>query len=331
MIQEWHDMAYRFLLEVPESLVEDANVVINHVPDAQVLVIRNSHGTGFDDPSRDLTIAAHSLRVIQAIYKWKNDIDRNLPLARARIRIALHSGERLTVGDTTYEQMVAAIRRDQPWVERTIPKIGEHRTTNASERPLSTPLPRESLVEVREHDPLEAVATLTEPDVQLGDVTILATDDVHTHDTIIVGGVPHIRIGVHDLAKPERVYGEIFGTKMVSRGNHLENGQWEFMEPTYDVEQEAQFGLEPDYAFLRNGALAIAVERLGRGYPLDHYTKIPEPIHLLLDMESFHRVKAMVLMRSWDVRDPRPDAFSFRDPFGYTWAIVGHDGEGTSQ
>ena len=45
--------------------------------------------------------------------------------------------------------------------------------------------------------------------------------------------------------------------------------------------------------------------------------------------ESLRRVKANVLMQSWDVRDPRPDGFIFRDPFGYTWALVGHDGEGT--
>ena len=28
--------------------------------------------------------------------------------------------------------MVAAIRRDQPWVERTIPKIGEHEVSSFS-------------------------------------------------------------------------------------------------------------------------------------------------------------------------------------------------------
>lgn len=323
-------MAYRFILEVPESLVEDANVVISHAGDAQILIAHSSHGTGFDDPSQDLSIAAHSLRVIQAIYKWKADIDRNLPLSRNRIRIALHSGGRLTVGETTYEQMVAAIRRDQPWVEHTIPKIGDHKTTR-TDRDMSTPLPRESLVRVSDDDALESVATLTEPEVRLAPVTVLATDDVHAHETITVGGVPFVKIGVHDLSKPERVYGEIFGAQLIGRGNHPKNGQWEFLEPEYDVEQEAQAGVEPDFAFLRNGPLAIALERLGRGYPLDHYIRIPEPIHLLLDMESFNRVKATVLMRSYGIRNPRPDAFTFRDPFGYTWAIVGHDGERTPQ
>lgn len=325
-------MAYRFLLEVPESLVEDANVVISHAGDAQVLITHSSHGTGFDDTSQDLSIAAHSLRVIQAIYKWKADIDRNSPLSRHRIRIAMHSGERLTVGETTYEQMVSAIRRDQPWVEHTIPKIGEHKTTFSratQDQVLSTPLPRESQVAVSEDETLESVATLTEPETHLPDVNILATDDIHSHDAITVASTPFVRLGVHDLSKPERVYGEIFGAELIGRANHPQGRPWEFLEPEYDVEQEAQFGTEPDFAFLRNGPLAIALERLGRGYPLDHFTKIPEPIHLLMDMASFNRVKAMVLMRSYNVRDSRPDAFTFRDPFGYTWSIVGHDGERT--
>jgi hypothetical protein len=332
-------MAYRFLLEVPESLVEDANVVVNHVPDAQVLLSHASHGLGVDEGAQDLSIAAHSLRVIQAIYKWKADIDRNAPLARNRIRIALHSGDRMTVGEIDYHSMVAAIRRDQPWVERTIPKIGEHQTRSGpltkADAPLSTPLPRETQVAVVEGEdqfPSPAVDSDTRnPNAapRIADVHIQGTDDIATHETVTVEGIPFILLPVLDLAKPERNYSEIFGLEVIGRGNHPKDGPWEIIEPGYDVEQEAQFGIEPDYAFMRNGPLAIALQRVGRGYPLDHYIRIPEPIHLLMDMESLRRVKANVLMRSWDVRDLRSDGFIFRDPFGYTWALVGHDGEGT--
>jgi hypothetical protein len=322
-------MAYRFLLEVPESLVEDANVVVSHVPDAEVILDREAHGLGIDEGARDLSIAAHSLRVIQAIYKWRADIDRNSPLARYRIRIALHSGERLPVGDMDYGKMIAAIRRDQPWVERSIPKIGEHQTRSGpltrADAPLSTPLPRETQVAVAGE---ESVATLPNAP-RIADVHVLGTDDAAIHDTITVEGMVFLRLPVLDLAKPERVYSEVFGLQMIGRGNHPEDRPWEFLEPGYDIEQEAQFGLEPDYAFMQNGPLAIALERVGRGYPLDHYTRIPEPIHVLMDMESMRRVKANVLMRSWEIRDPRPDSFIFRDPFGYIWAVVGHDGEGT--
>jgi hypothetical protein len=115
-------VAYRFLLEVPESRVDEANIVVGSTGDAQVLVVRNSHGLGFDDPYSDLSIAAHTLRVIGAIYDWYESNPANMP----RVHLVLHSGERLDLGDYNRGTMVAAIRRDQPWVERTLPKIGEH-------------------------------------------------------------------------------------------------------------------------------------------------------------------------------------------------------------
>ncbi len=321
-------MAYRFLLEVPESLVEDANVVVNHVPDAQVLISHAAHGLGIDEGAYDLSIAAHSLRVVQAVYKWKKDIDANAPLSRNRIRIALHSGERLVVGEVEYGQMVAAVRRDQPWVERSIPKIGEHQTRTgplkAADAPLSTPMPRETQVAVADDASVATVANAP----RIADVHILGSDDVAVHTTLNVEGMTFIRLPVLDLSKPERVYSEIFGMQVVARGNHPKNGPWQFVEPGYDIEQEAQYGTEPDFAFMQNGPLSIALERVGRGYPLDHYIRVPEPIHLLMDMESLRRVRANVMMRSWEVRDTRPDAFIFRDPFGYTWALVAQDGEG---
>lgn len=324
-------MAYRFLLEVPESLLDDANIVVNNVPDAQVLISHAAHGLGIDADYQDLSVAAHSLRVVQAIYKWKNDIDRTMPLSRYRIRIALHSGERLTVGEVAYGQMVAAIRRDQPWVEHTIPKIGEHQTRTgplaAADAPLSTPLPRETQVAVAGE---RNVATVTSAP-RIADVHILGTDDVAIHDTITVEGMTFILLPVHDLAKPERVYSEIFGMEIIGRGNHPKDAPWEFVEAGYDVEQEAQFGVEPEYAFMQNGPLAVALQRVGRGYPLDHYIRIPEPVHLVMDLESLQRVRANVMMRAWELRDNRPDGFIFRDPFGYTWALVGHDGEGTNR
>src|SRR5699024_1208839 len=113
-------MAYRFILEVPEFLVGDANVVINTTGDAQTHFARDSHGLGFEDPYKDFSISAHSLRIIDAIYAWYADMDAAWPGSRINVMIALHSGERLSIGDIPKSQMVAAIRRDQPWVERSI-------------------------------------------------------------------------------------------------------------------------------------------------------------------------------------------------------------------
>jgi hypothetical protein len=314
--QERQGMAYRFLLEVPETLAEDANVVINAVDDAQVILARNSHGLGFDDPYTDFTVAAHSLRVIDSVYGWYDDLGGNIPGSRVTMRVVLHSGERLSMHDLPRAQMIAAIRRDQPWVERSIPKIGEHETKVS---------PGSSVIEtaVVPDEPEDAefsgdtsLATRVRP------VTIIAADEARASEGLTVSGVPHVLLRVYDIAAPERVYGELFGAELVGRGNRKPGGGWTFLPPVYDIEQEAQAGIEPDVAFLQNGPLSIALQREGRGYPLD-YANVPHPIRLTVDTPSLNRIRGLVLMRSYNVIDSRPDAFSFRDPFGYTWALLG--------
>ena len=317
-------MAYRFILEVPETLVEDANVVVNAVGDAEVLLARESHGLGFQDPYRDLSVAAHSLRVIDALYAWYADLGANVPESRINMQVVLHRGERLSLHEVTRPQMIAAIRRDQPWVERTIPKIGEHETKHSP----STSLIESNVVPEVPREGNVAVSTVATPAVStwVKPVTILAADETKARSGITVAGVPHVLIGVYDLAKPERVYGELFGLQLIGRGNRTNDGGWEFLPGEYDDEQEAQWGIEPDYAFLQNGPLAVALERQGRNLPLDRFSTIVEPIRLVVDRASLNYIRAKVLVRNYNVLDgTRPHAFVFRDPFAYTWAIIGDE------
>src|SRR5262245_60712963 len=115
-------MAYRFLLEVPETLAAEAGIAVGEAGDADVVVVRDSHATEYDEPYLDLTVAAQSLLVIDHLYQWFDSIGASRP----DIRLVLHSGDKLTFEAHDASSMVAAIRRDQPWVERSIPKIGEH-------------------------------------------------------------------------------------------------------------------------------------------------------------------------------------------------------------
>lgn len=313
-------MPYRFLLEVPDSLVDDAKIVVTNVPDAGVVVARASHGTGFDYPTTDLTISGESLRVVQAIYKWVDDINAQAPFARTPIRFAALRGDRIPVGDLSYDQAVAAIRRDQPWVDRSIPKIGEHETRTSPFDAASQTL----AATLAAHGEFTGPATLP-AHMHLSRITILATDNVDAHDTINVDGTRALLLKVYDLAKPERLYGELFGTELVGRGDKPQGHRWVFYPASYDIEQEAQHGDEPEYAFLQNGNLAIALQRIGRGYPIDRYAQLPEPIHLLVDRPALATIRAHVMMNSWHVLETLPDALVFRDPMGYVWAVVGHD------
>lgn len=313
-------MAYRFLYEVSGSLLNDANVVINAVPDAQVVVVRNGHGLGFDQDSKDLTVAAQSLRVLDAIYAWYADLQSVEPLGRHPFFIALHSGQRLGVHDTPKDRMVAAIRRDQPWVERTLPKIGEHDTKIDPGTMVI-----ETLDVPAERVPTSSIGTATGTGVATSTIEILAVDD-RAAERINVAGVPHVLLHVIDIAKPEHVYRELFGADIVARGVLDAHDRLDLLPPAQDTEVEAQLGTEPAYAFLRNGPLHIALERMGRGLPLARYRVIEPPVQMAVTRPSLDRIRANVLMRSWQVLDSQADALLFRDPFAFTWAVIVDEG-----
>lgn len=317
-------MAYRFILEVPETLVGDANVVINSVGDASAHFVRDSHGLGFEDPYKDFSISAHSLRIIDAIYAWYADMGADAPASRLNVMVLLHKGDRISIGDMPKSQLIAAIRRDQPWVERSIPRIGDHetRTTGGTEIIASDAVPdapqtAEAMVATSDRP---VVAEWVKP------TTILAADEEMARKGITVAGVRQVLIQVYDLAKPERIYGELFGMELIGRGNRTATGGWEFLPAVYDDEQDAQWGTQPEFAFLQNGPLSVGIERLGRGLPLDVYRELLKPIHVTVDMESLRRIRALVLMRSYNVLDDsQQDVFMFRDPFAYTWTVIGQD------
>ena len=96
-------MAYRFLLETPADLADAASIAIQRVDDAQVVLIRPSHGLGVDDPYVDTTVAAHSLRVVDSLYDWYESI----PAPRPALRIDLHGGERHPLEMNDRARMVA--------------------------------------------------------------------------------------------------------------------------------------------------------------------------------------------------------------------------------
>lgn len=309
-------MAYRFLLEVPEALYAQANVVISHTPDAGIVDVHEGIVGDFDNDGKTLTLSAHSLEVVKRVEAWYDEV-----LVRVskpgEVNFLLTNGKRLPVGSTEAIEIVNAIRHDQPWVERTIPKIGEHTTKTA---PQGTLQPAVARPETR----AMGVATLP----ATADIRILATDDPNDHNAITVDDVTMYHLGVADLASPERMYAEVFGALLVDRADRNANGGYIWHGAAYDIEQEAQFGTEPDFAFVQNGPLVIALERMGRSWPLDVFANPPAPIRLLVDDASLAAIRGNVLTRSWNVfDDSTPGIFVFRDPFGYTWAIHSESSE----
>lgn len=294
-------MAYRFLVEVPESLADQANVAVGEAGDAQIVVVR-PHGRIYDEPYADLTVAAHSLRVIDTIYRWFDDLGASRP----DIRIVLHSGERVSLEEHDRGSLVATIRRDQPWVERTIPKIGEHDTVEAgagSQELVST-------------EPGGAQALVVTP-------TLEAPED---ELPLRVRELNHIALRVQDLAKAERFYTDFLAMDLLGRARGGPEGLLQPLDGTYTWDEATRSGTEADVAYLRNGPLTLALHRLGRGARLER--SLLDHISIRLDAIAFTELKGQVLVRSFEVLATAETAFMFRDPFGFVWEVTLH---GSSQ
>lgn len=298
-------MAYRFLLEVPTTLASDANTAVTSAGDAQVLVDRNSHGLGFDDPYNNLTVAAQSLGVIDTLYTWANEIGATRPDSRIKVGIVLHSGERLNLHDMDQLQLIAAIRRDQPWVERSVPKIGEH---EPEYRQVAS----------------GALATVAAAPVSTGllpaAAPIQAVDLIEADDELVVGGRAHAVIQVYDLPQPERLYAELFGLEITVRLRQDADGAWQELPATYDHLTAGQTSTEADVAFMGNDPLYVALVRAGRASLLD-YSRIHNDIAVAMDLTGARRLKAIALMRGYTLLTSAGEGFSFRDPFGVVWDI----------
>lgn len=302
-------MAYRFLLEVPTALSSEANIAVTEAGDAQVVLVRDSHGLGFDDPYVDLTVAAHSLRVVETLYNW---FDR-LGASRPDIRVVLHSGDRLPLEAYDRGQMVAAIRRDQPWVERTIPKIGEHEPETPTEYFTAGVTEAEELM----IDAAGANAPLA--GVPLAPVPALAVQEAERERLVRIRGLNHVAIRVADLAKAERFYAAFFNMDLVSRARRDPRGALVALDGTYRWDDARAHGTEADVTFMRNGPLNLALLRAGRGARLEY--SILDHISLAVDAVTFTRVKGEVLMRSFVMLAIGETTFTFRDPFNIAWEL----------
>ena len=299
-------MAYRFLLEVPDNLSGDANVAVATAGDAQVLVDRPAHGLGYDQPYANLTVAAHSLKVLDTIYAWAAEVGATRPDSRTRIGLVLHSGQRIGLHDIDQRSLVAAVRRDQPWVERTLPKIGDHeRVTFASgETQVESPLPPEPSEEL-------AVSSITDANL------------IDAEDEVTVNGRTYAVIRVMNLDKAERFYQETLGLAVVRRMRQESDGEWIDLPDEYDQAQASHTAQEADLTFMQGGALNVALSRAGRAAYLD-YDTIRNDVQIRMDPAAANRLRALVLMRGYTLLASTGPAFAFRDPFGAVWDVHPH-------
>lgn len=307
-------MAYRFLLEVPETLYEQANVVISSTPGAIINDTHDGIAGDFDNPGITITVSAHTLDIAWRLKDWYDDVQANIPDA-APVNYLFTSGSRVPVANADPAAVVAAIRRDQPWVDRSIPKIGEHRTHTGPADALKPAMASVETVALR-----SGTAMVNAP--RVGNVSILATDEPTDHPSVTIDGATMLHLPMIDLFRAEQAYAEVFGAQLVDRADRDGEGGYVWHNAEPGQASDVRTVPEADFAFLQNGPLTLALERQGRAEPLDVHSNVPEPIKLLVPDASLDSIKAEALVRNWTVMDDRTQGiFVFRDPFGYTWEV----------
>ena len=307
-------MAYRFLLEVPESLAEAASIAVERVGDTQVLVIRPSHGLGVDDPYLDMTVAAHSLSVVDSLFDWYETIDPPRP----DVRMVLHGGERHPLQEFDRVRAVALIRRDQPWVERTIPHIGDHEPVTAT--PQYSVGPGASEFEPGAEMAREAAAVaVADRGQDAGE--ILPTGE--PANALQIRAINYVSVQVNDLRKAEQFYQDFLAMRLLGRVGRAPDGTTVPLPRDYSWDRALQSGELADTSFLSNGPLTLAAQRVGLGVLLGQGAL--ETVSIGVDSRTFATLKGEVLMRPLTVLRSGVASITFRDPFNVNWevAVVG--------
>ena len=279
--------AYRFLLEVPEPLAFEVLTAVTSVPDAQVHHIRNSQGLGFDDPFVSLTVAAHSFAVVDSIYRWMVDSGQPYP----DIRLVMHDGRRVSLPKANVSLVTAAIRRDQPWIDHTMPQIGVHE-----------PMP---WLEGSGQEGVTAVPALV-----LNDPASLARRVEET-----------LTIPVHNPAPAEQFYEEMFDLHVVGRAMRAADDTLRSLGDDYDPRLARLRGDEADVVFMENGPFKLNLRRVSRGYPLP-YGETPVQVHTTATPEQMATIRGRVLMNSYNLIEGSPGLLRFIDPYNVAWTIT---------
>jgi catechol 2,3-dioxygenase-like lactoylglutathione lyase family enzyme len=291
-------MPYRFMLETPLAYSSEAEIAITKAPATQIVTNRTSFAEGFDQPRAALTVSAPDLTVIHTLYDWIGNTD-----PRPNLQFVFYSGRRVDLADFDEGSLIAAIRRDQPWVERTIPKIGDHipQPWIGPEASRGTAAMNAAIAGDRETFMEETIVVVEEPRVGIESVNYLA-------------------INVPDLAKAEKFYNDLFGLEVVARTKSDDQGGYRLLSPDYDPVDAVLTDEQADDSFLRNGALLIALHRVGRGARLER-TMI-DRVSIRVDADTFNRLRGQVLMRNYENLGGGHTFFSFRHPNGVPWELT---------
>jgi catechol 2,3-dioxygenase-like lactoylglutathione lyase family enzyme len=281
-------MAYRFVLDVPEAAHSDAKAVVDGVRDAQVLIDRHPRAANPDEARAELTVAAHSLDVIDALYDWLGERDIN-----ADVYIHAHKGGRIHLPEHDARSLRRMIQGDQYWFENTVPRI--HYTDRAM---------------------MEGGARVA--DVPYGGRTS-GTAIVPAETRVDLGSFDHVALRVRDMPRAEAFYQDFFGMDIIYRANR-QGERWHHMDADFSWMRALETGIFPEIVRLENGSISLVLVNAGMGAVL-HEARVAY-ISIAVPLETLNALRGRALFSSFTVQEDSSHAFRFVDPFGITWQLV---------
>jgi catechol 2,3-dioxygenase-like lactoylglutathione lyase family enzyme len=289
-------MAYRFLLDVPEAAHADAKAVINSVRDAQVVIDRHPH-PATPDPVLDtadaerahLTVAAHTLDVIDALYSWMGENDINTD-----VFIEAYNGGRVHLPDHDAKSLRRMIQGDQYWFENTVARI-----------------------HYPEAQMMEGGARVT--DVPYGGRSASGLAVLPSETRVQLGAVDHVAVRVRDLSRAEAFYRDFFGMDVIYRARR-DGDRWEHLPADFDWVGAIHTGIFPEMVRLENGSIALVLINAGAGAVM-HETRVAH-ISVSAPMETLNALRGRALFSSFTLQEDSATSVRFVDPFGVTWQIV---------
>ncbi len=284
-------MAYRFILEVPESIGEEAKVVVDEAPEAEVLIARHSRPIDSTQTRREITVVAHSLEIIDRLYSWLRTQDE-----AAQIELEPFGGPRVRLGQYSSYQVKALVQGDQYWMETTMPNIAH--LSRSGDTSIALPA-TETVLPAGLSAPAEGPIS-----------TIPKTLEFYTSEQVL--------IRVRDIRWSEAVYRDLFEMDVVIRARRS-GDQWEPLPREFDWEAGIRTGIYPDLAVLQHEPLSIVLLSVGRGSPsLEMEMK---HVNLVVSPKSLLTLRAKVMMHPFPMADNQQHYFSFRDPYETVWHI----------
>jgi catechol 2,3-dioxygenase-like lactoylglutathione lyase family enzyme len=282
-------MAYRFVLDVPEAAHDDAKAVVDSVRDAQVLIDRHPRAANPEVARAELTVAAHSLDVIDALYAWMAERDIN-----SAVYIHAYKGGRIHLPEYDALSMRRMIQGDQYWFENTVPRI--HYVDRAV---------------------MEGGARVSE--VPYGGRAASGTAIVPAETHVDLGTYDHVAVRVRDMPRAEAFYRDFFGMNVIYRACR-QGDRWQHMDADFDWLQALETGTFPEIVRLENGPVALVLINAGMSAMM-HETRV-DHISIAVPMETLNALRGRVLFSSYTLQEDSSHAFRFVDPFGITWQMV---------